>query len=210
MSVAQAGQDRGLLTALEWSEATVAARNEGWTSRIHMFTNGCAKQYKGKRSFRFLTDSVRQIGFFIDHRFAATSHFKGCHDGIDGVAKKMRRRERFGERILGADGAVRFLMSFFRERADGGGEEGTRKYFATWPPYRMRKKVHVEFIGKKEICRPDSILEGVGGTMEMHHIAGANTPKYDAQTTTEGLEDDELGREEEPIFIARFGRWAGF
>ena len=25
----------------------------------------------------------------------------------------------------------------------------------------------------------------------MYHFAGANTPKYDAQTTTEGLEDDE-------------------
>ena len=65
-----------------------------------------------------------------------------------------------------------------------------RKYFATLPPYRMRK-VHVEFIGK-EIYRPDSILEGVDCTMEMPHFAGASTPKYDAQTTTEGLEDDEL------------------
>ena len=65
-----------------------------------------------------------------------------------------------------------------------------RKYFAMWSPYRMGK-VHVEFIGKKEIYEPDSILEGVDGTMKMYHFAGANTPKYDAQTTTEGLEDDE-------------------
>ena len=88
-----------------------------------MFTYGCAKQYKGKRSFRFLADSVRQIGFFIDHHFAATCHFKGCHDGIGGVANNaMRRRERFGKRIMRAYGVVRFLKSFFRERADGGGE----------------------------------------------------------------------------------------
>ena len=71
-----------------------------------------------------------------------------------------------------------------------GGKKGMRKYFATWSPYRMRK-VHVEFIGK-EIDRPNSILEGAGGTMEMYYFTGANTPKYDAQTTTEGLEDDEL------------------
>ena len=103
----------------------------------------------------------------------------------------MRRKERFRNRIMGADGVVRFLKSFFRERADGGGEKGMRKYFATWPPYRMRK-LHVEFIGKKEIYRPDAIPDGVDGTMEMYHFAGgANTPKYDAQTRMEGLEDDE-------------------
>ena len=130
-----------------------------------MFTDGCAKQYKGKRNFCFLADSVRQIGFFIDHHFAATSHFKGCHDGIGGVAKNaMSRRERLGKRIPEANGVVRFLKSFFRERADGGGDEGMRKYFATLSPCRMRK-MQVEFIGKKEIYRPDSILEGVDGTM---------------------------------------------
>ena len=62
----------------------------------------------------------------------------------------MRRRERFNHRIMGADGVVSLLKSFFRERVGGEGEEGTRKYFATWSPYRMRK-VHVELIGKKEI-----------------------------------------------------------
>ena len=49
----------------------------------------------------------------------------------------------------------------------------------------------VELIGKKEIHRPNSILEGIDGTREMYHFAGANTPKYDAQTTTKGLEDME-------------------
>ncbi|CAB1105848.1 unnamed protein product [Ectocarpus sp. CCAP 1310/34] len=151
------------------SEATAAARKEGRTPRIHMFTDGCGKQYKGRRNFRFLTDSVRQIGFFIDHHFAATSHFKDCHDGIGGVAKNaMNRRERFGKRIMGAD---------------GGG------YFAKWSPYRMRR-VHVEFIGKKEIYRPNSIPEGVEGTREMYHFAGANTPKWDRSTSTKGREDD--------------------
>lgn len=140
--------------------------------------------------FRFLADSVRQIGFFIDHHFAATSHFKGCHDGIGGVAKNaMKRRERFGKRIMGADGVVSFLRSFFRERAGNEGEEGMRKYFARWSPYRMRK-VHVEFIGKTEIYRPNSTLDGIVGTREMYHFAGANNPKCDGSTTTDGLEDD--------------------
>ena len=78
------------------SEATAVARNEGRTPWIHMFTDGCGKQYKGRRNFRFLADSVPQIGFFVDHHFAATSHFKGCHDGLGGFAKNaMRRREMF-------------------------------------------------------------------------------------------------------------------
>ena len=66
---------------------------------------------------------------------------------------------------------VSFLRSFFHERAGIEGEEGMRKYFATWSPYRMRK-VHVELIGKKEIYRPNSILEGIDGTREMNHFVG--------------------------------------
>ena len=63
--------------------------------RIHMLIDVCGKQNKGRRYFCFLVNSVRQIGFFIDHHFLATSHFKGCHDGIGGVAKNaMRRQER--------------------------------------------------------------------------------------------------------------------
>ena len=174
------------------SGATAAARNEGRTPRIHMFTDGCGKQYKGRRNFRFLADSVRQIAFFVDHHFATTSHFKASHDGLGGFAKNaMRRRERFGHRIMGADGVVSFLKRFFRERVGGEGEEGMRKYFATWSPYRMRK-VHVELIGKKEKYRPNSILEWIDGTREMYHFAGANTSKNDAQTSTTGLEDIEL------------------
>ena len=86
---------------------------------------------------------------------------------------------------------VSFLKSFFRERVGGKGEEGMRKYFATRSPHRMRK-VLVELIGKKEIYQPNSILEEIDCTREMYHFAGANTPKYDAQTTAKGLEDIEL------------------
>ena len=161
-----------------------------------------------------MADSVRQIGFFVDHHFVATSHFKGCHDGLGGFAKNaMRRRERFCHRSMGPDGVVSVLKNFFRERVGGEGEEGMRKYFTTWSLYRIRK-AHVELIGKKEIYRPNSILEGIYGTREMYHFAGANTPKYGAQTTTKGLEDIELvlkrkgeGRltEEEESRLARLG-----
>ena len=176
------------------SEATAAARENGRMPRMHIFTDGCGKQYKGRRNFRFLADSVRHIGFFIDHHFATTSHFKGCHDGIGGVAKNaMRRRETFGTRIMGADGVVSFLKGFFRERG-GNGEEGMRKYFARWSPYRIRK-VHVELIGKNEIYRSCSKLAGIEGTRDMYHFSGVNAPKCDAATTTDGFQDAELDAE---------------
>ncbi|CAM9655297.1 unnamed protein product [Ectocarpus sp. 4 AP-2014] len=83
-----------------------------------------------------------------------------------GVANALRRRERFGYRTVGADGVATFLQGHFRERAVG--EEGMRKYFATWSPYRMRK-VHVDLIGKTEIYRPNSTLTGIEGTHKMYH-----------------------------------------
>lgn len=134
------------------SEATAAARENGQTPRMHLFTNGCGRQYKGRRNCRFLADSLRHIRFFIDHHFAATSHFKGCHDDIGGVAKNAMRNRHNGARIMGEDGVVSFLGGFFREK-EGDGEEGMRKYFARWSPHRIRK-VHVELIGKNEIYMP--------------------------------------------------------
>ena len=58
------------------SVATAAAVEDMRTPRMHMFTDGCAKQYKGRRNFRFLANSVRELGFVVEHHFAATSHFK--------------------------------------------------------------------------------------------------------------------------------------
>lgn len=137
------------------SDATDAARNEGQTPRIHMFTDGRTKQYKGRRILRSLADSVQQIGFFNDHHFAVTSHFKSCHDGIGGVAKNaMKSIERFDRRIIGADGVESFLKICFAQRVDDG-EEGMRNYFARWSPYRIRT-VHVKIIGPNEIYRPNS------------------------------------------------------
>ena len=138
---------------------------------------------------------MRQIGFFIDHHFTVTSHFKGCHDGIGDVAKNAMRRERFGTHIMGADGVVIFLQSFFLERR-GEDEEGMRKYFAKWSPYRIRK-VRVRLIGNNEIYRPGSELAGIiEGAREMYHFVGANTPKCDASTTTDGLHEVDA---EEPV-----------
>lgn len=73
------------------SAATAAGRQDSRTPPMHMFTDGCAKQYTGRLNFRFLSASVRQLGFIVEPHFAATSHLKGCHDG-PAVWLRMRRR----------------------------------------------------------------------------------------------------------------------
>ena len=50
----------------------------------------------------------------------------------------------------------------------------------------------MELIGEHEIYRPGSKLAGIEGTWETYHFMGANTPKNDAATTTDGLRDVEL------------------
>ena len=51
----------------------------------------------------------------------------------------------------------------------------------------------MELIGEHEIYRPGSKLAGIEGTREMYqYFMGANTPKNDAATTTDGLQDVEL------------------
>ena len=80
--------------------ATATAKEEGRTPRMHMFTDGCAKQYKGKREFRFVARSSRELGFLLLHYFAASSHFKGCHDGFGGISKNAMRKAEKHEILL--------------------------------------------------------------------------------------------------------------
>lgn len=152
---------------------------------MDMFTDGCAKQYKGRRNFRFLSDSVRQVGFIIEHHFAATSHSKGCQDGIGGVAKHaMRNSELRDVFVTGADGVVRFLKGYFRHI----GGKTMQKYFATWSPYRFRR-VHVKLIGPPPaIYRPKQDLKGIEGTHSTYLFVRANVGRCDAPSTTWDME----------------------
>lgn len=162
------------------SDATAAARKAQRTLHLHMFTNGCAKQSKGRRNFRFLADSVRQVGFIVEHHFAATSHFKGCHDRIGGLAKNaMKRAELY--LIAGAAGVVKFLEGYFHHIGEGNKE--LADYFATWSPYRIRA-VHVKLIDVGAIYRPEQQLKGIAGTRDAYLFVGANTAVADHETTT--------------------------
>ena len=149
---------------------------------MHMFTDGCAKQYKGRRSFRFLADSVRRLGLIVEHHFAATAHFKGCHDGIGSVAKNaMKKSEQRVHLISGAAGVVKFWKDYFDPIGEGNKE--LADYFATWSPYRIRR-VHVHLIWMGAIYRPQQQLKGITGTRDTLFFVGAKAGLTDRETTT--------------------------
>lgn len=58
---------------------TAAAREDERTPRMHKVADGSTKQYKGRRNFRFLAESVRKISLHRGAPFCDLSHFKGCH-----------------------------------------------------------------------------------------------------------------------------------
>ncbi|CAB1101276.1 unnamed protein product [Ectocarpus sp. CCAP 1310/34] len=154
------------------SDATAAAREAQRIPRMHMFTDGCAKQYNGRRNFLFLADSVRQLGCIVEHHFSATSHLKGCHDGIGGVAKNaMRMSEKRGDLIAGAAGVVKFLKEYFEHI--GAGNKELADNFATWSPYCIWR-VHVKIIGLGAVYRPEQQLKGITGTRDAYLFVGAN------------------------------------
>ena len=162
-------------------EATAAAREEKRTPRMHLFTDGCAKQYKGKREFRWVANSEAELGFLVTHHFPGSSHFKGCHDGFGGIPKNaMRNAETHGQYINGAAGVVKFLDEYFKHIAGRTVEE----YFARWTPYRVRC-VHVKHIGRTAIYRPKIALKGIGGTQSTYLFDGVESTTCNAASGTE-------------------------
>lgn len=80
---------------------------------VHMFTDGCAKQYKGKRNFMAVAESLRRLGVILLHNFAVTSHFKGAHDGIEGLLKTlMKDAEKRGQRIHDTNAVYKFVSEY--------------------------------------------------------------------------------------------------
>ena len=157
------------------SDATAAAREAHRTPRMHMFTDGCAKQCKGRCNFRFLADSVRQIGFIVEHHFGATSRFKGCYHEIDVMAKNaMKKPEQRGDLISGAAGVVKLLKGYVANIGERNKE--LADYFATWSPYRIRRVLGA-------IYRPQQQLKGITGTGDTYLFVGANAGLTDRETT---------------------------
>ena len=175
--------------------------------RVYIWTDGCAKQYKGKRNFWLIANSLEALGVIIEHNFAATSHFKGTHDGLGGVAKNMLRRAETNtdapRRIHNAKAAYTFLEEHMGRRT----VEESEAFFASWSPYKVRQ-THVMWIPYGTIARPVNEFQTLHGTRSLYQFVGDMESDDCTKTTKEvqtndnstgviGAVESEGGREKE-------------
>ncbi|XP_047126478.1 uncharacterized protein LOC124807875 [Hydra vulgaris] len=62
-------------------------------SKLHLFTDGCAGQYKNCKSFYNLCQLETEFSLKIEWNFFATSHGKSPCDGIGGTVKRLTAQE---------------------------------------------------------------------------------------------------------------------
>lgn len=135
---------------------------------IIMWTDGCGKQYKGKRNFYAVGRSLHRLGAILTHNFAVTSHFKGAHDGIGGLLKTLmrdaERKERL--RIHNTEAAHEFLSAYAESKAEQAGG-----YLGKWSPYKIAD-FKMMLLGAKEIPRPPINLTGISGSSKLYQFMG--------------------------------------
>ena len=62
-------------------------------SKLHLFTDGCAGQYKSCKSFYNLCQLESEFALKVEWNFFATSHGKSPCDGISGTVKRLTAQE---------------------------------------------------------------------------------------------------------------------
>ena len=135
---------------------------------INIWTDGCGKQYKGKRNFHALAWSRTRFGAILVHNFAVTSPFKGAHDGIGGLLKTLMRDAEKKEhyRIHNTEAAHKFLSDYAESKA---GQAGG--HLGKWSPYKIAS-FKMELLGATEIPRPDIEVSGVSGSSKLYQFMG--------------------------------------
>lgn len=132
-----------------------------------IWSDGYGKQYKGKRNFHAVGQSLHRLGCLLVHNFAVTSHFKGAHDGIGGLLKTlMRDADKKGLRIHDTAAAHDFLSAYAKSK-----EEDEGGYLGAWSPYKVAS-FEMELIGAKEIPRPPIDLTGIPGSSKLYRFMG--------------------------------------
>ena len=76
-------KDVSLVKAFE-DVATAQFETAGYTQHIHQWSDGCAAQYKGKRSFRDISARAKPA---ITRNYFETSHGKSVCDGLGAITK---------------------------------------------------------------------------------------------------------------------------
>ena len=66
-------------------------------SRINIYTDGCAEQYKSRRNAYFVAALSEDTGMVVTHNYAPTASFKTMVDGQGNVTKSLYRKLERGE-----------------------------------------------------------------------------------------------------------------
>jgi hypothetical protein len=140
---------------------------------LWVFTDGCAKQFKGKVTFKMISTFMEACGLVIRHFFAASSHFKGPHDGYGGTVKRKADRAVVENKVVlnKADDFYTLTKDNFENTAPCCDEE----YFGHhWSRYRIRE-THTRWVDAEELVdRPsdNDAVSGIPGTMSTYSFMG--------------------------------------
>jgi hypothetical protein len=69
------------------------------STKLFIFTDGCAGQYKNKTNFANLCHFSTDFGLLVEWHFHATAHGKSACDGIGGILKRLARRASLQDRF---------------------------------------------------------------------------------------------------------------
>jgi hypothetical protein len=134
--------------------------------RVVVFTDGCAKQYKGSTNFMFISQFGREFeGSLMEHNCQITSHGKGVHDGLGGTAKREASHAIARGAVMNtAEHFASFLKGKFVNKTE-------EDYLGGWTP-NVVKDYHVEYIASGNVTRVIEEREGVTGTLKCYQFIG--------------------------------------
>ena len=86
----------------------------GSLSHLHVFSDGCGKQFKGRNTFQFMSTVFEEYGVNLQWNFFASCHGKGSWDGAGGLTKSALDKAINGQltefKILNAADCCEYLV----------------------------------------------------------------------------------------------------
>ena len=147
--------------------------------RITYFSDGCAMQYKNKRSFLSLCHYKEDYQSEVSWHFWSTSHGKGSWDGLGGTIKSAATRESL---IRGPDNPLKTSHDFYEFAKKFADQNGKMKVF--WVPNSDISKTEANLSDR--LSRAKRIID----TQKLH----AFLPQSVTKITVKQFSNQETGK----------------
>lgn len=153
---------------------------------LHIWSDGCAAQYKGKNAFFDLTEQKIPV----THNFFVTSHGKSVCDGLGAVVKNMAYRHVMGGHTIASP---KDLFAFCKEKATY-----AKKEIKTSSQSYISKREFL-FVPASSVARERPEVKTLAGTRKLHVVRNTDKPLilekrnlscYCTVCTATGDEDD--------------------